>query len=219
MNGSSCCMFVCCAWMCLPQCLSFFSMCSGAAEIQRRQRGDFWTTWGANSNAGPAQISKRLHASDSHHRIRGQEASAPICVWPIRAWTNTKLSLTPRVSSASWAACWCRVRSVCGSAIKGVPRAWKSWPALSQCRGTCFCTRELCCSASGGRSTEMAATRRHPTASSTVWRLVCVFFCGGATLAHCSWNCLKMLEYLFLIPNAGVFVVAHLLQCSLLLCK
>lgn len=81
-----CCIYVCytCVWTCMhsPEC-SFFFLSSGTTEIQYRLRGDFWTAGGANSNAGPAQISQRLHASDSHHRIRGE----PSLFWLIRAWS------------------------------------------------------------------------------------------------------------------------------------
>lgn len=52
---------------------------SGAAEIQPRLWGDIWTAGGANSNAGPAQISQWLHASNSHHGVRGKEGSVATC--------------------------------------------------------------------------------------------------------------------------------------------
>lgn len=71
----------------------------------------------------------------------------------------------------SWAVFWCRARSACGSAIRKVPRAWRSWLASSRCSVTSSCMRERCSSASGGRSTETPATKPPPTASSTVWRL------------------------------------------------
>ena len=156
-------------YVCVQELLKYSTDCEGTSELQGALTAMLDLLKSVNDSMHQIAITgyEVNHiSSDLHLKLRMSRAVwSEVNLWP---------SVVRRGRFASWAGCWCRARSACGSATREAPRAWRSWPASSRCRDTSSCTRGPCSSVRRGRSTETAATRRRRTASSTVWRFVCV---------------------------------------------